>query len=203
MPQDLSAVDWPVRTERLTIRPAVPADAAAMFGYRSLPEVAEWLPSMPTDAGAWAERFADPGWLSATLALELGDVVVGDLFLQLRDGWAQAEVAAEARHSLAAIGWAIAPQHAGRGFATEGARALLRICFRDLGVRRVVAESFADNAASRRVMDKLGMRLEQHSVRDSLHRTHGWLDGVTYALLADEWAAGRKVPPGASAGRLA
>jgi RimJ/RimL family protein N-acetyltransferase len=188
VPQDLSAVAWPVRTDRLTIRPSVAADADAVFAYRSLPEVAEWLPILPTDREAWAERFADPDRLSVTLAFERDGVVVGDLFLQLRDGWAQVEVADEGHNSVAAIGWAIAPGHAGLGYATEGARALLRICFEDLGVRRVVAESFADNAPSRRVMDKLGMRLEQHSVGESLHRTRGWLDGVTYALLREEWA---------------
>ena len=35
------------------------------------------------------------------------------------------------------------------------------------------------------------MRREEYAVRDSLHRTRGWLDGMTYAILADEWRAGR------------
>ena len=201
MPQDLSAVAWPVRTARLTIRPSVAADADAVFAYRSVPEVAEWLPILPTDQAAWAERFADPDRLAVTLACEVDGELVGDLFLQLRDGWTQVEVTDVGRNSVAAIGWAIAPGHAGRGYATEGARELLRIGFEDLGVRRVVAESFADNAASRRVMDKLGMRLEQYSVRESLHRTHGWLDGVTYALLADEWARTEDLGSGRRAGR--
>jgi RimJ/RimL family protein N-acetyltransferase len=40
-------------------------------------------------------------------------------------------------------------------------------------------------------MEKLGMRQESHGVRDSLHRDLGWVDGVVYALLADEWRANR------------
>ena len=36
-------------------------------------------------------------------------------------------------------------------------------------------------------MDRLGMRREQHTLRESLHRTGVWLDGMAYALLADEW----------------
>ena len=36
------------------------------------------------------------------------------------------------------------------------------------------------------------MRRESHTVRDSLHRERGWLDGYTYALLADEWSARRR-----------
>jgi RimJ/RimL family protein N-acetyltransferase len=58
-----------------------------------------------------------------------------------------------------------------------------------LRLRRVFATCFADNTGSWRLMEKLGMRREAHNVRDSLHRDRGWLDGYTYALLADEWRA--------------
>jgi len=187
MPQDLSAVTWPVRTERLSFRPATPADADAMFDIRSRPEVGEWLPILPTDRAAWAERFAEPDRLATTLVLELDGEAIGDLYLSVKDGWGQAEVADRVRDVEAEIGWVVAPERAGKGYATEAAAALLRICFEDLGIRRVLALSFADNAGSRRIMEKLGMRLEEYAVRDSLHRTHGWIDGVTYALLAEEW----------------
>jgi RimJ/RimL family protein N-acetyltransferase len=39
-------------------------------------------------------------------------------------------------------------------------------------------------------MERLGMRREQYTVRESLHRELGWVDGIGYALLADEWARG-------------
>ena len=47
----------------------------------------------------------------------------------------------------------------GKGYATEGSRALLRKGFRELDVNRVTAETMAVNIASRRVMEKVGMRL--------------------------------------------
>ena len=81
----------------------------------------------------------------------------------------------------------IAPDHAGRGYATEAARELLRICFEDLGVRRVTAQCLADNLPSRRLMERLGMRLEDHAVRDSLHRSGTWVDSLRYAILEEEW----------------
>jgi RimJ/RimL family protein N-acetyltransferase len=194
MPQDLSAVRWPVRTERLTIRPAVAEDADAMFDIRSRPEVGEWLPILPTDRSAWAERFVEPDRLTATLAVEIGGEVAGDLYLRVTDAWAQAEVEDQAKNTQAEIGWVLAPEHGGQGYATEGARELLRICFEDLGLRRVVALSFADNIASRRIMEKIGMRQEEHAVRDSLHRSGKWLDGVGYAILAGEWRGGAGRP---------
>ncbi len=51
----------------------------------------------------------------------------------------------------------------------------------------MTAGCFADNLASRRVLEKVGMQLEQYGVRDSWHAELGWLDGCTFAILADEW----------------
>jgi len=187
MPQDLSPVDWPVRTERLTIRPAGVDDAEATWRIRSIPEVSHWLTREAYDRERYARNFADPERLAKTLVVERDGVVVGDLMLTVEDGWAQAEVADRARGVQAELGWVIDPAHAGQGFATEAARALLRICFEDLGLRRVIAQCFADNVASWRLMEKLGMRRESHSVRESLHRRGEWLDGFAYAILAEEW----------------
>jgi RimJ/RimL family protein N-acetyltransferase len=47
----------------------------------------------------------------------------------------------------------------GRGYATEGARALIRLGFTDLGVERVTATTYEDNLVSRRVLEKVGMTL--------------------------------------------
>ena len=68
------------------------------------------------------------------------------------------------------------------------ARALLDLAFAELGLHRVTAGCFADNVASWRVMEKLGMRREQHGVRDSWHAELGWIDGYTYGILAEEFA---------------
>jgi RimJ/RimL family protein N-acetyltransferase len=67
------------------------------------------------------------------------------------------------------------------------ARFALGLAFGELGLRRVTAGCFAGNVASWRVMEKVGMRREQHGVRDSWHAELGWVDGFTYAVLADEW----------------
>lgn len=174
-----------MRTERLSIRPAEPRDALPTYAFRSLPEVAEWIAALPTDAAAWEAGFGDR--LAETLVVERDGEVVGDLMLRVEDPWSQLEVRAEAAGTQAELGWVLDPAHAGRGYATEAVRALLGICFDDLGLRRVTALCFADNTASWRLMERVGMRREQHTVRDSLHRSRGWLDGYGYAMLAEEW----------------
>ena len=83
------------------------------------------------------------------------------------------------------------PDHSGRGYASEAVAAVVDHSFRRLGVRRITAGCFADNAASVRILEKVGMRREQHGVGDSWHAELGWLDGYTYALLEDEWRADR------------
>jgi RimJ/RimL family protein N-acetyltransferase len=185
--EPFARIAWPVRTDRLLIRPARPSDRDALGAYRGLPEVAEWLSYRPADPDDWKSLFSDPERLPRTLVIEHAGKVIGDLFLKVEDGWAQREAEDQARGVQAEIGWCLDPAHAGHGYATEAARALLRLCFADLGLRRVVANSFADNEASWRLMERLGMRRESYTVRDSLHRERGWVDGVSYALLADEW----------------
>lgn len=57
------------------------------------------------------------------------------------------------------LGYRLRKRAWGRGYATEGARALIDKGFTELGVQRVFAETMAVNAGSRRVMEKAGLRL--------------------------------------------
>jgi RimJ/RimL family protein N-acetyltransferase len=181
-------ISWPRRTDRLTIRPVSSNDLRAVFDIRTLPEVAQWMPDRPASYPAFVLRFGELGLLARTLVIELDGVVIGDLYLQVTDAWSQVDTAARAGEE-AEIGWCLSPAHQGHGYVTEAATELVRICFDDLGVRRVSAAAFADNGPSLRIMERLGMRQESRGVRDSLHRDLGWIDGVTYALLAEEWRA--------------
>ena len=183
----IESVSWPVTTERLSIRPSVPSDAAAFHAYRRLPEVSEWLPRLSTDEAAVVERFADEDFRRRTLVIEVDGEVVGDLYLAISDAWAQAEVQDRTVDAQAEIGWALSPTHQGRGLAFEAVQRLVTVCFDDLGVHRLYATCFADNTASWHLMEKLGMRREAHTVKDAMHRERGWVDGLTYALLAEEW----------------
>jgi RimJ/RimL family protein N-acetyltransferase len=182
-------VPWPVRSERLTIRPMSPDDLPRLYEIRATPGVSHWLTASPSSYDEFVERSGTPDRMARTLVMDNGRQIVGDLYLAVDSPWSQAEVREDAADTLGEIGWCIDPAFAGQGIATEGAAALLRICFEDLGVRRVVAGAFAANAASVRVMEKIGMRIETRGVRDSLHRELGWLDGVAAAVLAEEWRA--------------
>jgi RimJ/RimL family protein N-acetyltransferase len=184
----LDDVSWPVGTDRLTLRRSRPDDAEATWSYRSDPDVAVWLTRLPTSRAAYDEWFGSPETVETRVIVERDGVLVGELHVEITDGWAQVEVSDRAAGTEADIGWVLAPEHHGQGYGTEAVAALLGICFEQLGVRRVTAGCFSANEPSWRLMERLGMRRESHTVRDGLHRTLGWLDGYEYALLAEEWA---------------
>lgn len=183
-------LSWPARTDRLTFRPAATADLPGVFAYRSLEDVGKWMPNLPSSYDDWLISFGGAGMLDRTLVLERDGGPIGDLYLHVEDGWAQREVREGGANTQAEIGWALSPDHQGHGYATEAVAELVRMCFEDLGIRRLAAVAFADNAASIRIMEKLGMRREAHFRRESLHRDLGWVDSVIYALLVDEWREG-------------
>lgn len=192
----LTDLYWPVRTERLVLRPASIDDLEPTWQFRRLEPVHRWLTRAPASLDVYRSQFEAPASLAKSLVIELGGHVIGDLMIAVGDGWAQAEVADRAKGVQAGLGWVLHPDLGGRGYATEAVREVLRICFEDLELRRVTAECFAANEPSWRLMERLGMRREVHTVRESLHRSGEWLDGVGYALLAEEWrdrnpAAGR------------
>jgi RimJ/RimL family protein N-acetyltransferase len=65
---------------------------------------------------------------------------------------------------------------------------MLRLGFEDLGLRRIVGRIDARNAASARVLDRLGMRREAHFAQNEIIKGE-WTDEVVYAMLQDEWRA--------------
>ena len=196
MGSPLDAVTWPVRTARLTLRRVTTDDLDATWQYRRLPEVGRWLTSAPSTIEEYRTTFEDPDRLAMVLVVERDGSVIGDLLVKVTDAWAQAEVKEQARRVQAELGWVFDPDHTGHGYATEAVRELLRLCFDELGLRRLTADCFADNTASWHLMERVGMRREIHTLRESLHRSGEWLDGLGYALLADEWRTGRREASG-------
>lgn len=192
---DLAAargVAFPVTREGLDFAPFTADDAPAVWAFAGLEEVWTWTGSIPADEADLCRAYLAAG---DRLVVRDRGVLVGLAKLAVQDGWSHPGREAEARDTQAEIGWTVDPAHAGRGHATRIARALLRLGFEDLGLRRVEAEAFADNGASRRVMEKAGLRHEGTFVAESLHRTRGWIDGCSYALLAHEWRAAQAGAP--------
>ncbi len=84
------------------------------------------------------------------------------------------------------VGWAVRPQEWGKGYAGEAARAVMDWAFRELNVHRIVAFCHADNAASVRVMEKLGMH-QDGRLSETRWLNGKWWDEYVYSVLEREW----------------
>ena len=175
---------WPLRTERLVLRPFAPGDAPAFVDAWASEQWTSLLLSLPMNAAEVAEmarRRSNPGdHKFIGLVVERDGEVVGDSMLHLQGtGLSEAE-----------IGWTVLPQHLGHGYATEAAREVLRLAFEHHGVRRVVANLDARNDRSAAVCERIGMRRESHRLGDFWSKGR-WTDSLEYAVLRDEWLAAR------------
>lgn len=187
------AFDFPnIRTERLILRVPRVSDAAAVHAYRGDPEVAryqDWpLPYSREQAESRVQAcidqggpVADGGW-NVTIADADDHAVIGDLYLGLQWGTRAAE-----------IGYTLAPEFHGRGFASEAVDAGLRWFFETAGVNRVGASLHPDNVASARVLERTGFVFEGET-RDSFwvgdENSSDWI----YGLLRADWDAWRARP---------
>ncbi|MFH1675484.1 MAG: GNAT family N-acetyltransferase [bacterium] len=84
------------------------------------------------------------------------------------------------------FGFAISPKYWNKGYGTEAAGELLRYAFEDLGMRRIVGMTMENNAPSRRLMEKLGMKLECVAKEEWKYKD-GYPDFAHYVILKSEW----------------
>ncbi len=146
----------PLETQRLTLRHFRDTDVAAFFAYRNDPEVARWQSweGITLEAAAgFACEFASGGpappgeWFQIAVAERATDGLVGDCALKL--------LAAEP--GVAEIGFTFAREHQGKGYAFEAVGRLVEHLFEGLGLKRIVAETDAENVRSSRLLERLGM----------------------------------------------
>ncbi|WP_168207514.1 GNAT family N-acetyltransferase [Microlunatus elymi] len=183
----MTPIEWPVRTERLSLRGYLPDDLDALWSYEQLSEVQRWLGWAPHSPADLREAMEGESSTTTHVMVLLGTTNIGHIMIMPRDSWAQADVADRAKGLEAELGWMFDPAYAGNGYATEAVGAVIGLCFDQLKVRRIHAGCFADNTPSWRLMERLGMRREEHSRATALHRDGTWHDGLMYALLREEW----------------
>jgi len=185
----VTAPDWPLRTDRLLLRPFEADDLDALHAIHSDEAVVRWLYNDPRTLNetrellerkiAGAALHAEGDWLGAAMTLRDTGELVGDLSLC----WASET------HRQGELGFVVHPLHQGRGYATEASRPMLAFAFEELGLHRVVGRLEPRNTGSARVLEKLGMRREAHLVENEWVKGE-WQSELVYALLAREWRRG-------------
>jgi len=172
------------------IRPTAPADGDEQLALRraNRDHTEPWEPlrddsfyspagqhlELELDQRAWA---AGTAFAFAVLDRSAGDRLVGRVAL--------ANVVRGAWHN-ATLGYWIARDVAGRGHATRAVRLVLRFAFEHAGLHRVQPAVIPRNAASMRVVEKAGFRLEGRALRYLLI-AGTWEDHDIFAMTSEEW----------------
>jgi len=178
-------------TERLRLRSFQDSDLDAFVAYRSDPDIARyqgWDAPYPV---AQAREFiakltslqpATPGeWYQIAIELKSNGRFIGDCaFCVLADDIHQAEIA-----------FTLARAYHGQGYAMEAVTGLLDYLFGDLGLHRVRAICDAENRASAKLLERIGMRREGEFVENIWFKGR-WGSEYWYAVLDREWAASRR-----------
>lgn len=188
-----------LETERLILRRFAASDLDQLVELDSDPEVMRFLTGGAATPREVVERDILPRFLQAHdrapgygfwAAVERG----GGAFV----GWFSLQPRPQVDLAEAVLGYRLRRAAWGRGYGTEGARALIRRGFAELGVRRISATTYEDNLASRRVMEKAGLTLVRSyrltptdlAAQDTYHAASQDLwdrDDVEYALEKADW----------------
>jgi RimJ/RimL family protein N-acetyltransferase len=146
-----------VRTARLVLRPWLEEDLPAFAALNADPGVMAHLPAVLSrvESDIFAERihrhWRDAGF--GLWAVELPGAAPFAGFIGLMKPSFDAHFT-----PCVEVGWRLAAEHWGKGYATEGARAALAHGFVTLGLARIVSMTVISNVRSWRVMERLGMK---------------------------------------------
>lgn len=177
------AIPWPVflQAQRVALREWSPSDEKVVHSYALDPEVGRYLVRGP------AELLAEPALAiregkreqRTDYALAIVDDTGGDVI-----GAGELHVDS-IRHHRGEVGYILRRETWGRGLATEVAGLLLRFGFDELRLHRLWATCDPANAASIRVLEKVGMRREGLLGEHYLAHDGTWRDAVVYAAIRD------------------
>ena len=173
-----------IETERLILRRMKCSDAEDMFEYARLPEVTRFLLWAPHEDLTYTKRYLK----QVEKSYKLGEFY--DFGVILKDnnkfigtcGFARIDKA----NATGEAGYVFNPEYWNRGIATEALSALIRLGFEYMGFNRIEARFMEGNRASRRVMEKCGMRYEG-MFRDMLFVKEDYTDIGVCAVLKREY----------------
>lgn len=177
---------FPIETERLHLRPFTLSDLDPVLAYHALPEVVRYMYWQPRDRSevlnvlrdrlSMTKLMVESDRLNLAVVLKDSHTLIGEVVLMYRS----------AEHQQCELGFAFNPAHHGKGYASEAARAMLRIGFDGYAMQRIYGQLDARNTASAHVLTRIGMRREAHFIHNELFKGE-WGEELVYAILQREW----------------
>ncbi len=174
-----------LQTPRLVLREHQPQDLEALLTYTRDPALYRYegvLVPPEMETRAYLQRALDAQtemprrYYLFAITIRPHDRPVGRIKLKLNN---------LAGHEWE-IGWGLQRECWGQGYASEAAREVLRFAFEELNAHRVIAFCNANNLASARVMQKIGMQ-QDGCLREALWWNESWADELVYSILEREF----------------
>ncbi|MEX0781033.1 MAG: GNAT family N-acetyltransferase [Dehalococcoidia bacterium] len=173
-----------LETERMVLRRLTGADAELLCELDSDPEVMRWLSGgAPTPLELIRDEILPRFMSYYDQAGGLGYWAANEKESREFLGWFALHPVDDRPGDEAEVGYRLRRAAWGKGYATEGVRALLRKGFEEHGLLRVFGTTYEENVASRRVMEKAGMRL----VRTFRLSPEDATGGGTYVSTGEAW----------------
>ena len=178
-----------LKTKRLNLRPIRFEDASSMLPYFSDENTCRYIPWEPRDLDgviAFLDKWANgslptESGSSLILGIELvGTGLIGQLNMSL----------ASKEHGHAEIGYVLNPAFTGNGYATEAVVGLIDYLEKSLDLHRITAYVDERNAASIKLLEALGFRLEARLVENEFAKGE-WVTMLIFAMLTSDWAQAR------------
>ncbi len=180
-----------LETDRLLMRPLSTGDFDAFYSYGSVPENMTYMifgPYTPEKARAFLET-CEKWWkedpqrvYEFAVVLRDSGKMIGNCGVYLDDE----------KRATGMLGWCFHRDHWNRRYATEAVKALMKFGFEELQLHRIHAECNADNTASAKVMERVGMRREGHFIKNRFDRVGDrkmWYSEYFYGILQEEYLA--------------
>ena len=172
-----------LRTQRLLLRPFRLTDVDDVQAYAGDKEWSRFLPLPDPYDRVHTEQYIARSFLTnwdvrPTFAIVLDDTVIGGINLTINKVQQSAE-----------LGYAIAREQWGNGFASEAARAVVGWGFEAYALAKIIAKANVENEQSWRVMERIGMTREGvlRSYRPAEHDPERRIDMAYYGVLREEW----------------
>jgi RimJ/RimL family protein N-acetyltransferase len=180
-----------LKTERLILRHWCEQDLGPFAKLNADPKVMEYFPATLSKAESdhlarrIKNKMDEKGWGMWAVSVPGVAEFIGFIGLNAED-----QVSLPAPFTPAVeVGWRIAFEYWGKGYATEGAKAALAYGFETLNLREIVSFTAVQNMRSRRVMERIGMH---HNLKDDFEHPkllegHPLRKHVLYRLSRREW----------------
>ncbi len=179
-------LNFELHTKRLSLRPIELGDADEIFRVATTyPEITQFMSWNPPEKKEETEQFIRNTQKCFPEKAVVWAVLFNGKFCGLVGIEDIARTHNQLRAECAEIGYWMSPEFQGQGVMSEAVRAVLRFCFIDFRLHRIIVKHFTQNEASKKLIQKMGFH-HVGTLREEVSRDGVWYNVELYDMLERE-----------------